>query len=159
MPIVELARVVRDGCPTAMVLIDGAHAPGQIKLDMPSLQAHFYVGNCHKWMYAPKGTAFLWISPDQRLEKSPQPTVISCSGKRDIPGRFEYTGTRDYTAFAALPTCLCFVDYLGGFDAVHRYCRGLALEGGRYLTKLWGTKLIVSIKCIYRVLLQSIISN
>lgn len=154
MPVEELTRVVRDGCPTALVLIDGAHAPGQIKLDIPAIHADFYVGNCHKWMYAPKGTAFLWISPGQRLEHSPQPTVISCSGKHDIPGRFEYTGTRDYTAFAALPSSLSFIDYLGGFDSVYRYCHGLAIQGGRYLTELWGTQLIVSSSFVYAALLK-----
>src|SRR5918911_425507 len=61
-PIASLSAAARRA--GARVLVDGAHAPGQLAFELPALGAHWYVGNCHKWLFAPKGTAFLWAAPD-----------------------------------------------------------------------------------------------
>uniref|UniRef100_A0A7S1YTA7 Aminotransferase class V domain-containing protein n=1 Tax=Trieres chinensis TaxID=1514140 RepID=A0A7S1YTA7_TRICV len=143
-PLDRLVASVRSIAPSATVLVDGAHAPGQlIGLDVPSLGVDFYLGNCHKWMYAPKGTAFLWSSPSRRTSTFPEPTVISSSGRRDYEGRYAYTGTRDYTAFASLGSALDFRSYLGGEGQIGDYCRGLAFAAGRFLALAWGTDLLV----------------
>jgi isopenicillin-N epimerase len=81
----------------SMVLIDGAHAPGVLNIDINTINPDFYLGNCHKWLFAPKGTAFLWVRREMQLPTFPEPTVISSSGKPDYVGRYDYTGTRDYT--------------------------------------------------------------
>ncbi len=72
----------------SLVMIDGAHAPGVVDIDVNAIGAHFYTGNCHKWLFAPKGSAFLWVCKEQQLVNSPQPVVISSSGKYDFIGRY-----------------------------------------------------------------------
>ena len=69
LPIKEMTQVSQSK--GALVMIDGAHAPGQIDVDVDRIGAEFYIGNCHKWLYAPKGTAFLTVSPAQQLQHSP----------------------------------------------------------------------------------------
>lgn len=72
----------------SLVLVDGAHAPGVLDIDVTRIGAHYYTGNCHKWLFAPKGSAFLWVDKSQQLVDSPQPVVISSSGKYDFVGRY-----------------------------------------------------------------------
>ena len=74
----------------ALSLIDAAHAPGVIDIDVHDIGADYYLGNCHKWLYAPKGSAFLWVAPGQQAYS--EPTVISSTGKHDFVGRYAYTG-------------------------------------------------------------------
>lgn len=144
-PVADLVAVARERAPSALVLVDGAHAPGQIpNLDVPAIGADLYAGNCHKWLYAPKGTAFLWTSLDDDRRSRLEPTVISSSGARDFVGKYAYVGTRDYTRAAAVPEALRFrSDVLGGDDAIWNYCNGLALEVGRTLVAAWGTSWFV----------------
>ncbi|MGG2362055.1 aminotransferase class V-fold PLP-dependent enzyme, partial [Salmonella enterica] len=59
----------------ALVLVDGAHGPGQVALDVPRLGADWYVGNAHKWLFAARGTALLWAAPDR--QENLHPTSIS----------------------------------------------------------------------------------
>src|SRR5436853_1868589 len=68
-PVAELAALAR--ARGAQVLIDGAHGPGQLELDVPALGADWYVGNCHKWLFAPRSCAFLWCREDSKRELHP----------------------------------------------------------------------------------------
>jgi len=143
-PLSEMVRIIHERSPSSLILIDGAHAPGILPdLDVPFYKVDFYLGNCHKWLYAPKGTAFLWVSPSQQLERFPEPTVISSTGRQDFIGRYGYTGTRDYTGFAALPAALDFRDFLGGDEQIYSYCHNLSVSAGRFLATSWGTDLLV----------------
>ena len=86
MPIIRLtARAKEKG---AVVLIDGAHAPGMVAIDVDAIGADLYTGNCHKWLFAPKGTAFLWARRSVQTEDFPLPCVISSMGKEDFVGEF-----------------------------------------------------------------------
>jgi len=94
------------------VLVDGAHAPGQVALDLTRLDADWYVGNCHKWLMAPKGCAFLWARRDR--QDGLHPVTISHGYGQGFLAEFDWTGTRDMSAFLAVTAALDFHRRLGG---------------------------------------------
>jgi isopenicillin-N epimerase len=144
-PVKELTKLCKAKAPLCKVLIDGAHAPGVLDINVCDIGADYYTGNCHKWVFAPKGSAFLWVAPETQSGLHPQPVVISSSGKYDYLGRFAYTGTRDYTAFATIPAALSFIDdYLGGMNSYRHYCKQLLRDGCDYLIEQWKTSYLVS---------------
>ncbi|MGJ8584109.1 MAG: aminotransferase class V-fold PLP-dependent enzyme [Marinosulfonomonas sp.] len=101
-------------------VIDGAHAPGLIDLNLGQLDADFYAGNCHKWMMAPKGAAFLWARKDVQARLNP--TVVShgwvpqnddpdqqgAFGNSRFIDAFEFQGTRDPSAWLTVPKAIAF---------------------------------------------------
>ena len=91
------------------VLVDGAHGPGHIDV---SLTADWYTGNCHKWLCAPKGSAFLWTSPSRQADT--HPTVTSHGSGKGYLREFDWTGTRDPSAILSIPAALKFHNRLGG---------------------------------------------
>jgi selenocysteine lyase/cysteine desulfurase len=140
-PIHELTAICKAA--GALVLIDGAHAPGVLDIDIPSIGCDYYTGNCHKWLFAPKGVAFLWTAPERQAYECLQPTVVSSTGWRGYTERYSYTGTRDYTAFATLPAALHFCEDLGGFHAIYEYNHSLLAQGAALCVAAWGTSLLV----------------
>ena len=92
----------------ALSIVDGAHAPGQIPLDLAELGADVYVGNCHKWLCAPKGAAFLCARPE--AQDAIEPLVVSWDWLDDAPfrDRHRWQGTRDPSAFLAVPAAIAF---------------------------------------------------
>ena len=123
------------------VVVDGAHAPGLIPLDLSALDADYYIGNLHKWLYAPKGSAFLWVNPRHQVEVVP--TVISSEfDSVDYIKRFLYVGTRDYCPMVSAVAALDFRDDVGGDAAVKTYMSDLAWWAGNYLVGRWNATLI-----------------
>ena len=118
------------------VLVDGAHAPGMIDLDIGTLGVDFYTGNCHKWLCAPKSAGFLWV--DGRWRERVRPLVIS-HGARIQENRFrhefDWTGTDDPTARLCVPKALETVGSMvaGGWPEVRRRNRDLARTARRIL--------------------------
>lgn len=102
----------------AKVLVDGAHGVGQVPLDLRKTAADWYVSNAHKWLFAPKGTAFVHARAE--VAASTQPLVVSHFVESGFPASYDWTGTRDYTGWLALPAALRFFDSLGGEAAAHR---------------------------------------
>jgi isopenicillin-N epimerase len=120
------------------VLIDGAHAPGQIDLDLDTLGADYYVGNCHKWLYAPKGAALLWV--DKKHQSKIHPTVISHYLGGGFQTEFAWTGTLDPTAFLSIPAGIEFQRKLVAAGS-HEYTRKMLLDARRKISASLGVPL------------------
>ncbi len=122
----------------ALVLVDGAHAPGQVALDIRALGADFYTGNCHKWLAAPKGAAFLWA----RREHQPwlHPPVVSHGLGQGFTKEFDWTGTRDPSSYLAVPAALSFRQTFGD-SRIKTRNRALAEAAGAYLANAWKTRM------------------
>lgn len=118
-------------------IVDGAHAPGQVPLDLGSLGADVYAGNCHKWLCAPKGAGFLWVRPE--LQERIHPAVVSWGygGEATFRTRFEVGPTRDPAAYLAVPAALAW-QRERDWDAERRRCRELALVARHALAEVTG---------------------
>jgi isopenicillin-N epimerase len=117
------------------VLIDGAHAPGMLPLDLDRLGADYYAGNCYKWLFAPKGCGFLWARPERQAEL--HAPVISWSAPDGYPARFDWAGARDPSPWLAVPAAIAFWRRLGG-EALQRHNCGLVREAAQLLLGAWG---------------------
>ena len=137
-PVKEIVRRLHEL--GVLVLIDGAHAPGQLDLDLEDIGADFYTGNLHKWCFAPKGTAFLWVS--DQFRDSLQPLVTSHLYKGTLQDQFYMQGTMDHTAYIAAKTGIEFYDSLGGREALDAYTRPLLDWAQQMLSLALGTSIL-----------------
>lgn len=135
VPIAEMVALchARD----ARVLVDGAHAPGHVALDVGAIGADWYTGNAHKWLFAPKGCAFLHAR--REAQAGLHPAVISHGLGRGFVAEFDWTGTIDPTAYLAIGTALDFHASLGGTALMARNTL-LAAEASARLAARLGTE-------------------
>jgi isopenicillin-N epimerase len=130
MPIRDLVGVCRERSPGVRVLVDGAHVPGQLALDLPAIGADWYAANLHKWAFAPRSCGMLWAAPDAQADL--HPAVVSWNLDGGFTQEFDWTGTRDPSAFLAAPAGLAFLERLG-FAAARAYNHDLLWRGVRLL--------------------------
>ncbi len=133
-PIVDSAR--RRNVP---VLVDGAHAPGMVPLNLKTLGADYYTANHHKWLCGPKVSGFLWVAAHRQQEV--RPTVISHAANRPQPDRsrfiaeFDWPGTYDPSPLLAMPTAIEFLGslYEGGINELMEHNRATAIAARNLL--------------------------
>ncbi|MEO8145694.1 MAG: aminotransferase class V-fold PLP-dependent enzyme [Betaproteobacteria bacterium] len=135
-PVQRLAAAAR-AC-GARVLVDGAHAPGQIALDIPSLGVDWYAGNCHKWLFAPKGCGFLWSR--RGAQAGIHPPVISHGYAKGYAAEFDWTGTRDFSGWLSVPDGIAFMKQLNA-SKVRAYNHHLATGQAKRIAAAWGMPL------------------
>jgi len=138
LPMKELVEIAHQH--GARVLIDGAHVVGQIPLNLSELDADYFVSNCHKWLYSPRGCAFAWVKEAYHSEI--RPGVISHGYEQGFHSEFIWQGTDDYTSFLSVVSALKFVD-LCGADKIMEYNHELVSWAADMLAKRWGTRVIV----------------
>ncbi|MFV9505387.1 MAG: aminotransferase class V-fold PLP-dependent enzyme [Oscillochloridaceae bacterium umkhey_bin13] len=124
-----------------LTLVDGAHAPGQIALDLTDIGADFYTGNCHKWLCAPKGAAFLYARP--ALQDQLEPLIVSWGWQPEQPGPsrfvdlFGWTGTADPAAYLSIPAAIAF-QAEHDWPALRTACHDLLAEARQAVGDLAG---------------------
>jgi isopenicillin-N epimerase len=134
LPVEELCKRARQA--GIIAVVDGAHAPGQLPVDLSALGADAYAGNCHKWLCAPKGAGFLWVRPavQPRLDS----LIVGWGWAEDDASfvtRNERQGTRDPAAYLAVPAAL---DFLADWEAIRDECHQLARTARILLAELTG---------------------
>jgi isopenicillin-N epimerase len=128
-PVAEICARAREA--GILTVIDGAHAPGQIELDLDRIGADFYTGNCHKWLCAPKGAAFLYVRPEH--QDLLQPLVVSWGWESVNPGgsrfidHFDWVGTHDPSAYLSVPAAIEFQEQ-HDWPVVRAACHDLLVE-------------------------------
>ena len=146
-PVEELCRRAREA--GILSIVDGAHTPGQIPIDLAAIGADIYSGNCHKWLCAPKGSAFLHVRPEHHA--TIESTIVSwgwVEGNelwregRPFVSRNQWQGTRDLAAFLTVPAA---IDYQAAhhWDEVRARCHALAEEARVRISELTGVDPIV----------------
>ena len=126
-----------------ITIIDGAHVPAQIELNIEELGPDIYAGACHKWMMAPKGASFLYVNKEN--QKWVDPLVISWGYESDNPSHSQFldyhqtNGTRDYSAFLTVPKC---IDFMQEYDwrSISKRCHEIVVNNAKRFCDLLGAK-------------------
>jgi len=142
-PVALVCRRAREA--GILSIVDGAHVPGQRPLDLEAVGADFYIGNCHKWLCAPKGSAFLYARRD--AQHLIEPLIVGHGWRPDrrspkpLQDYVEQYGTRDLAAFLAVPAAIDFIR-AHNWDAVRMRCHALACQVRRIVESAAATQSI-----------------
>lgn len=126
-----------------LTIVDGAHVPGHIPLNLAELEADIYTGACHKWMMTPKGSSFLYVKPE--FQSWMDPLVISWGYESAMPSHsqfldyHEFNGTRDFSAYLTIPAAIDFLAENNWWN-VAAECRKLAQKNYQRFCELAGSK-------------------
>jgi len=148
-PVKEIYRRAREA--GILSIVDGAHVPGHIALNLHDLDCDIYTGACHKWLMAPKGSAFLYARRD--VQSWLEPLVVSWGwgddviapspdmGETQFVSSHQWQGTRDLAAFLATPSAIEFQKQ-HNWDKVRKRCHALAAETRRRVNQVTGLESI-----------------
>lgn len=136
LPIKKIASLCREF--GIISVVDAAHAPGQLFLDIKSYDIDIYIGNLHKWYYTPKSCAIMCI--DERLHDKMQPTVVSHGCYGDLHKRFRGQGTKNYSAHLTAGYAVEYMKKLGGIGHLHSYITPLVEWAVQLYVREWNTE-------------------
>ncbi|HRH01411.1 MAG TPA: aminotransferase class V-fold PLP-dependent enzyme [Bacteroidia bacterium] len=156
-PVEEICAIAKQR--GVMTFVDGAHAPGQVAIDLKKLPADFYTGACHKWMLAPKGCSFLYVK--REFQKMLDPLIVSWGydGTEPSSSTFQqfhqFNGTRDFSAYLTLPAAIDFMQR-NNWKEYSKICRELVLSNAQRFCDLLGSTPICPISEEFLAQLYSI---
>lgn len=140
LPVEEICAAAKEK--GLLTFVDGAHAPGQIPLDIKNSSFDFYTGACHKWMMTPKGSSFLYVKKEH--QPMIDPLIVSWGYKALFPSHSTFldyhqtNGTRDYSAFLTIPAALQFMKE-HNWEQVASNCRKLVQANATTLCEILGS--------------------
>ncbi|KAL4261012.1 Pyridoxal phosphate-dependent transferase [Pleurotus pulmonarius] len=141
----ELVKI----CKTAGILsiVDAAHSIGQeLNINLGEAQPDFWISNCHKWLFSQRGCAVLYVPKrNQHLIRSSIPTPHAYASPGSPPTfieQFDWNGTADFVPFYSVVYALRFRAWLGGEEKINEYCHKLAIDGGKRLAEVLGTRVM-----------------
>lgn len=156
LPVEEICAIAKEK--NIPVFVDGAHAPGQISVDLSSLNIDFYTGACHKWMMTPKGCSFLYVKKE--WQNSLEPLAVSWGYNPIKPSTSQFLdyhqiqGTRDYTAFLTVPHAVNFIKE-NNWQKVSSHYQQMTQQNAPELCRLLNSKPIAPISNDFVVQLYS----
>lgn len=137
MPVEEICAIAKQK--GILTFVDGAHAPGQLPLNLQTLQADIYTGACHKWMMTPKGSSFLYVKNEhQHLF---DPLIVSWGYQSTAPSQSQFLdyhqmqGTRDFSAFLCIPNAIEFMQQ-NNWSVVSKTCKEMVQQNAPRFCKL-----------------------
>lgn len=140
LPVEEICSFAKEK--GILTFVDGAHAPGQVPLNLRDSPFDMYTGACHKWMMTPKGSSFLYVKKE--YQHLIDPLVVSWGYKALFPStsafldHHQMNGTRDYSAFLTIPAAIQFMKE-NNWEEVAADCRKLVRENAPVFCELLGT--------------------
>ncbi|HSV67076.1 MAG TPA: aminotransferase class V-fold PLP-dependent enzyme [Mycobacteriales bacterium] len=135
LPVSEVCRWAREH--GVLSVVDGAHAPGQLPLHVTAIDPDAYVGNCHKWLCAPKATGFLWVRETLRDDVPPLVVTWGCVPGASFVQRHSWTGTHDPAAALAVPAAIAFAER-HNWPVIRARGHALAARLGAELSERYG---------------------
>ncbi|XP_061177097.1 uncharacterized protein LOC133185821 [Saccostrea echinata] len=120
-----------------LILVDGAHALGQIAVNLEDLRPDFYIGNFYKWLYSPRGCAVLWVAGEHQTWCTPLATSVMY--REGFQLEFMMQGTRDNIPYYLVPAALKFYKDIGGMEKINRYTVNLLEKACLLLEEILGT--------------------
>jgi isopenicillin-N epimerase len=140
-PVEEICKLARER--GILCFVDGAHGPGHIEIDLEKMNPDFYVGACHKWMMAPKGSSFLYAKKEHQSWLDP--LVVSWGYEAAIPSHSQFLdyhemqGTRDLSAFCTIPKAIEFMAE-NNWKEVSANCRKMVQENALEICSILNTE-------------------
>lgn len=140
-PVKEICEIAKDK--GLLTIVDGAHAPGHVELNLSDIKADIYTGACHKWMLTPKGCSFLYIKKE--FQHLFDPLIISWGFNALFPSHSKFLdyhqmqGTRDFSAFLTVPKAIEFLR-TNNWEKVSEDCRNMVRNNAMKFCELAGTR-------------------